>query len=214
MLNGLFNSYGFSLEAQAGIIANIYHESGLNPWRWQSDRVSLSAGYGLYQFTPARDYIDHFNSIPGYGPNMSVSQTTTGADPADGWAQSVVMAEDRLSKWVAWIWRDYWDRNTYASLYSLCQRIRAQYGSNSQVSLSQFKLINDIYDATFAFLAGYEGPAVPTGYYPRCETAAAVYEYLSGTTPPSPPTPPPTPTPTPSKLKIMFYLKPKWKRGF
>ena len=53
-MNMFFNSRDYTLEAQAGIFGNVVGESGLNPWRWQSDTVNLSGGYGLFQYTPAR----------------------------------------------------------------------------------------------------------------------------------------------------------------
>ena len=53
----------YTLEAQAGVVANCYNESALNPWRWQGDSVSYSGGYGLFQFTPASGYINYLNVI-------------------------------------------------------------------------------------------------------------------------------------------------------
>lgn len=69
---------------------------------------------------------------------------------------------------------------------------------------------------TEAFLKAYEAPQV---YYlpTRVSNAEYWYQYFTGT-PPTPPGPePPGPGPTPtesSKFKLMFYLKPKWKKGF
>ena len=220
MMNGYFNSQSFSLESQAGIMGNAVSESGLNPWRWQSDTYNRGAGYGLFQYTPAYSmygnigYIDTCQSLDGYGPNLSTSTTTAGARPEDGWAQCVAFAEDRLSKWVSYCWRDYWDRNTYANLWQVRNRIVTTYGTGSALTLAQFKNITDVYDATFAFLACFEGPAVPN-MQDRWNNASAIYQMLSGVTPPDPPGPGPGPTPSSSnRMKIMFYLKPKWKRGY
>lgn len=220
MMNGYFNGEGFSLESQAGIMGNVVSESGLNPWRWQSDTYNRGAGYGLFQYTPAYSmngaigYIDTCQDIAGYGPNLSTSATTTGARATDGWAQCVAFASDRLSKWVSYCWRDYWDRNTYANLWQVRNRIVTTYGTGSALTLAQFKNITDVYDATFAFLACFEGPAVPN-MQDRWNNASAIYQYLSGSTPPDPPGPGPGPTPIESsKFKLMFYLKPKWKKGF
>lgn len=45
---------GWSLNAIAGILGNMQHESALNPGRWQSDVPgNMSSGYGLTQWTPA-----------------------------------------------------------------------------------------------------------------------------------------------------------------
>lgn len=196
-MNAFFNANAYTLEAQAGIIGNSYAESGLNPWRWQSDSVSYSAGYGLFQFTPARDYINNCKDVAGYAPNLSVTAVTTGANPGDGGAQLTVFATDKLQKWVASCWRSYWDASTYADLYALRAQILAKYGTNNRLSMTQFAKITDIRDATFAFLACYEGPLVPN-LTPRYNMANAVYPLLTGD------------TPTPSKRKKMpvwMYLK-------
>lgn len=218
MMNGYFNSQNFSLESQAGIMGNVVSESGLNPWRWQGDSYSRYGGYGLFQYTPAYQYIDNCSSLDGYGPNLSASYVTSGARPEDGWAQCVAFATDALSKWVAWCWRDYWDRTVYQNLWQTRNRIVNTYGDGSSLTLAQFKTINDVYDATFAFLACFEGPQVPN-MQNRWENASAIYQILSGVTPPDPPGPGPGPTPGPTPIagdamKIMFYLKPKWKKGF
>lgn len=212
MMNGFFNGEGYTIESQAGMFGNVYNESSLNPWRWQYDRFSLSLGYGLFQFTEARDYINNCQSNPGYGPNLSVSTITQGARPEDGWSQCIAMSDDQLSKWTSWCWRNYWDRNTWSHLWSERQRILNTWGDGSSITLAQFKQITDIYDAVFVFLACYEGPPTPGGYTQRCTDAAEIYRQLTGQTPPDPPGPGPGPTPTGSKFNIMFYLKPKRKR--
>lgn len=70
LLASQINPFKFSTVAVAAILGNMQHESGLNPWRWESDNVpsiaqyqSWSAdeqqrhGYGLFQYTPALKYI-------------------------------------------------------------------------------------------------------------------------------------------------------------
>lgn len=53
------NSYGWTLNAIAGILGNMQAESSINPGRWQSDSVGwTSGGYGLVQWTPTTKYID------------------------------------------------------------------------------------------------------------------------------------------------------------
>lgn len=190
-INGILNSYGFTLEAQAGILGNIVAESALNPWRWQGDTVNLSGGYGLVQFTPARDYIDKMQNVDGYGPNLSTSYQTDGARPEDGYSQMLCIANDYLGKWVSYCWRDYWSTASYPTLWAQRNRIVQQYGTGSALTLSQFKNITNVADATFAFMACFEGPAVPN-YKTRYDSAAAIYEYLSGGAIPDPPDPGPT----------------------
>lgn len=221
MMNGYFNSQNYTLECQAGIMGNVVAESGLNPWRWQGDTYSRGGGYGLFQYTPAYSdsqgnigYIDTCQDIDGYGPNLSTIYVTAGARPEDGWAQCVAFSTNRLAKWVSWCWRDYWDRNTYPSLWNTRQRVLNTYGDGSSLTMAQFKTITDVYDATFAFLACFEGPRYPN-MDDRWLNASAIYQMLTGVTPPEPPGPGPGPTPgASSKFKLMFYLKPKWKKGF
>ena len=50
---------GWSVNAIAGILGNMQHESAINPGRWQSNNVgNTSGGYGLVQWTPASKYIE------------------------------------------------------------------------------------------------------------------------------------------------------------
>lgn len=213
-INGFFNSQGYTLESQAGIIGNMYHESALNPWRWQSDTVNYGAGYGLFQFTPASDYFNYCTDVMGFAPNRSVTEVTSGAAPWDGYAQLIVMHEDRLNKWVPYCWRDYWSISDYPNLWEMRNRIIAEYGSNGGLTLAQFQNIANVDWATFAFLACYEGPGAPN-FTVRRDDARTIYTILSGEEPPVPPGPePPGPTPGQRKSKVMFYLKPYWKRGF
>lgn len=143
-----------------GMLCNVFAESGLNPWRWQSDTVNLSGGYGLYQFTPASGYIN-LTGIIGHSPNMSTS-IIDGGNISDAIAQMYVLANDTLSKWNSTCWRSYWSTITYADLYNnLRPHILNTYGDGTSLTMAQFFNINSAYDALFAFMACYEGPAVP-----------------------------------------------------
>lgn len=218
-----FNTRNYSVEAQTGIIANAVAESGLNPWRWQNDKVNYSAGYGLFQFTPASDYFNKCSGLAYYAPNKSVTAVTEGAKPTDALAQMAAFDTNKLSKWGAGCWRPYWSTTTYASLYQERNRIVAKYGSNNQISMAQFKKIDNVWDATFVFLAAFEGPLVPN-MTARYNIAQDVYKVITGSSPPDPPTPPPDPPtpppdppdpqpPTPAKvgkMKIMYYLRRKF----
>lgn len=193
----------YTVEAQSGVIGNVMAESGLNPWRWQSDSVSLAGGYGLFQYTPASGYIN-LSGIPNHSPNMSTSQQTSGATPEDAEGQLYVFVNNTLGKWVSACWRSYWDTTTYATLYQQRQRILTEYGDGSRISMTQFARINNVWDATFVFLACFEGPLVPN-MSARFGNAQQAYEILTGS--PIPPTPPPVPTYS-SKLKIWMMIKP------
>lgn len=202
----MFSSLGYAVEAIAGVIGNSMSESGLNPWRWQGDKVSMRGGYGLFQYTPASDYIN-LTGIQYFAPNLSTTEVTSGADPNDGFAQIIVFDENRLSKWGSGAWRSYWSTTTYAQLYAERNRILKQWGSGSSISMAQFKAITNVYDATFVFLACFEGPAVPN-MTPRYNNASTAYEILTGMQP-EPPTPTPTPTPKQRKgMPLWMYLRP------
>ena len=206
--NNMFEIYNllsdeFTIEAICGILGNMGAESGYNPWRWQNDRVSLTGGYGLVQFTPASGYInDYGRQFIGYAPNMSVSYQTQGADPRDGMAQTYVIKHDSAGK--------YLDRRSWCDYYDL----------SNTYPFSRFKQITDIEEATIAWLFNYEAPkdrsqAVATARYNRALTC---YTILTGDPPPQPPEPPyppdppeppypPPPHPKPKKLPFWMYLR-------
>lgn len=50
--------YGWTKEAIAGLLGNLQSESGLNPGRWQSDKVGVGPAYGLVQWDPFSKYVD------------------------------------------------------------------------------------------------------------------------------------------------------------
>lgn len=166
-----------------GQLCNVFAESGLNPWRWQGDTVNLSAGYGLYQFTEANAYIN-LTGIPGHSPNMSTTEVQ-GGNVSDAQAQMYVFLNNTLGKWVSTCWRSYWDATTYADLYNQRTNILNTYGDGTHLSLQQFFTINNVNDACFAFLACFEGPAVPN-LNDRLANAQAISDAISGPTPPTP----------------------------
>ena len=58
--------HGFSIYAAAGIVGNMWAESGLSPGQWQGD-TPYSGGYGLVQWTPYTLYSDWAG--PGWDNN-------------------------------------------------------------------------------------------------------------------------------------------------
>lgn len=212
-INGILNGYNFSVESQIGILANCQHESSLNPWRLQDDSPNWTpaGGYGLYQFTPGRDYFDNCSDIPGFAPNKSVNYISADARPEDGYAQTIVLAEDRLQKWTPYAWRDYWDRNQYPYMWQLCQEGLARWGSNGRITLAQYKTVDEPNYATALFLACYEGPNPPNI---QARLTSVPY-FASIVSPDTPVPPPPEPfNPKGSSFKIMFYLKSKRRRFY
>ena len=168
----------WTLEAIAGMIGNMVNESGLNPWRWQSDSVSLTSdtkGYGLVQFTPAYGYINDYGpGTENFSPNLSVTSVTSGATPEDGHAQIIVIDEDRAGK--------YLNRARYCNYLDI----------SSAYPFSNYKKLTDLYLATVAWLFNYEFPADRSQSVAntRYQSASYVYQYISGHAPPDPgPTP-------------------------
>lgn len=121
--------------AIAGALGNIANESAFNPWRWQSDTVNYSAGYGLVQFTPASGYINNYTNHA----NLSTSSVTSDANADDGYYQCLVLMNDSMGKWI--------NRSAYNSWYDI----------SAYASFNSFKSVNNLYDATMAFLYNYEG---------------------------------------------------------
>lgn len=216
-INGFLNDAGYTLESQAGVIANIYAESGLNPWRWQGDVYNTSGGYGLFQYTPGSGYLNlSVENIPGFGPSQDVNAVDPNARPEDGWAQLVVMNEDKLGKWYGACWRtgqiyqQYWDANLYPQIYADVQTILSTYGNGNSITLAQYKAIDNIDYAVLAFMGCFEGPLDPfsdptnaASYDKRKDYASSIYALLSGDTPPDPP----SPTPGTGRTHTMpFYL--------
>ena len=153
---------GYAKNCIVGILGNIYAESALNPWHWQANTVNYNAGYGLFQFTPASDYINA-TSVPDHAPNESTSIQTTGSDPDDGYGQLYCVVTDYFGKWVQNCWRYYYPISDFPDLYAERQHVISTYGNGSSLTQSQFKSINDYTDACFAFLMCYEGPANESG---------------------------------------------------
>jgi hypothetical protein len=49
---------GWTLNAIAGLLGNLQHESTINPGRWEGDDVGDGPGYGLVQWTPYTKYTE------------------------------------------------------------------------------------------------------------------------------------------------------------
>lgn len=198
-IGSILTGLGYTVEAISGVVGNVMAESGTNPWRWQSDQVNVDMGYGLFQYTPASGYFSGAADLPGFSPNRSTETVTEGATPEDGQAQVLAFANNTLGKWVSSCWRSYWSQTKYPELYDLRKTILDTYGDGSTLSMAQFATIDDLQSATFAFLACFEGPAVPN-LTPRYNNAALAYEYYTGN-PPTPPTPP-----TPHTRRLPLYM--------
>lgn len=154
------HSEGYADNCIVGILGNVYGESALNPWLWENNTVSYSNGYGLFQFTPASEYINA-SWVPDWAPNESTSSQTAGADPDDALGQLYCLVNDTFGKWVPYCWRSYWSASDYPTLYDIRTAVLNRWGNGSTLTMSQFKQITDVEDAVWAFLSCYEGPAIP-----------------------------------------------------
>lgn len=172
---------GYHKNCIIGMLGNVMGESGLNPWLWENNTYNLNNGYGLFQFTPASEYINA-TWLPDYAPNTDPGQTVAGASPDDAKAQLYAFANDTFGKWLNTCWRSYWNPLDYPDLYTMRTNILNTYGSGSSLSMAQFMTIDDYEDACFAFLACYEGPAIPN-YNTRknyCDQIAPIIDSYSG----------------------------------
>lgn len=172
---------GYSDNAIVGILGNVVAESGLNPWLWENNTVTYSGGYGLFQYTPASEYINA-TWLPNHAPNESVSEAEPGADPDDALGQLYAFVNDTFGKWVGTCWRSYWDPNDYPDLYAKHNYILNTYGNGSYLTMNEFKDISDYSDSCFAFLACFEGPAIPN-YLTRlsyCYDVKQIIDNISG----------------------------------
>lgn len=204
-INDILSGEGYTTEAISGVIGNMIAESGLNPWRWQSDAVNYAAGYGLFQYTPASSYFEKCSGLAAYAPNLSVTGVTEGAKPTDGIAQVIGFVDNLLGKWIRGCWRSYWDPQDYPDYYALRKTVLNAYGDGNNLTQKQFSKINNIRDATFSFLACFEGPAVPH-LEQREVNAVIAYEIITGH---EPPTPPPRPV---SQRHLPIWMMIRYKK--
>lgn len=197
----------WSLTAICGMLGNMWSESGMNPWRWQSDTVTFKGGYGLVQFTPARSYTKadgtvSYGYLPnlveglegfgepfeGYAPNFSVTQQTAGANVSDGHAQVLAIDANAGGK--------------YSSRNRTCD-----YADLSSVrTFDSYKECEDLWIACCAWLIYYEAPkdksySVAQSRFSRCEK---FWRHFTED-PPVPPTPPP-PLHL-AKMPLWMYLR-------
>ena len=209
LIVGILTNDGWSINAACAILGNLQGESGLNPWRWESDNVPTIAefqswdseeakthGYGLFQFTPASKYINNAQSYYGYSPHFADSAGNT----TDGQAQINYFKNTADDSWLGGLY-DYY----YPEFIAIGVNIDTFYF----LSFDEFKTST----LTPAELAGafelkYERPsaeAAASSYNTRATTANYWYEYFEH----HPPTPP---IPT-QKHHFKFYLYGGIRRG-
>lgn len=206
----LLESLGYSLESACALIGNAQGESGLNPWRWEGDVVPtvatayawtpqelLNHGYGLFQFTTFKKYVDYAMGYQGYGPNFADRQGSN----LDGQAQCLFMDDQIPTDWT---------HNQYGYYADDFSAIGVDISTFYYMTYEEFKAGTGytLDQLVGAFELCYERPAdwAAANSYPfRVQTAQYWYTELSQIIIP----------PYPSlerTFKMMFYLKPKWKR--
>lgn len=195
-----------TLSACAAICGNCVGEGGLNPWRWQDDDVltyqqfinlpsgDTQHGYGLFGFTPARNYINAQNESEyldyGYGPNfLDVQGLAT-----DGLTQTMYMASTMTqSNWASanWVLGYYGNAlSTIANFDNLqiyqiahCDLETFKYGRLTTYWDENLELL------TAAFMCHWEKPGAQAGVTTllnaRIPGAIYLYEYFNEN-PPAP----------------------------
>lgn len=183
----LYHSYGWTLNAIAGVLGNIGWESGYNPWRWNmtipasTDPIWTSTGaYGLVQFHPPSKYISdsRAQAMQGYGPNFS----DVSGNIYDGQAQMEFV-------------------NYYADYIPT--------PSHYPISYSDFKITNDTPEnCALIWMYNYERFGTPTqqDIDRRCGDARYWYDLLAQYDPDVPPTPPTPPTPIPRRKMPVWMM--------
>ena len=201
MIAAALMSAGWSIPAIAAFLGNGAGESGLNPWRWESDYVptvsefnswtpqqAQSHGYGLVQFTPASTYINAANAAAyaadGYDPNFLDSAGT----PDDGGGQMAFLADHIPNDWLG---------GNYSYYYQSFQDVGVNIDSFYNMSFAEFIAGNDtIANLTGAFELRYERPDnyyAAQSYHHRVSEAQWWLDFLNG-------------QPFPTKRKILWLL--------
>ena len=194
-ITNILRDYGWTDEAIAGCIANSIYEGGLNPWRWGNDQYPPPAGLngcGLFGFTP---YTRYLNTAGADQMNMSAKTITPNASPDVGTQQVNLMASGEWG-WVGTCWRSgryypTWTKANDPYLWEMHNKILNKYGNGSRITISQYGDIDNVYYATFAFFACFEGPGRIKDYYNRSVVVQEIFNIIAGYYPEKPDEPDP-----------------------
>lgn len=182
MMAAVMRTQGWSLKAIAAMLGNGAGESGLNPWRWESDDVptyseyqswsseeARSHGYGLFGFTPASKYIEGGKSYEGYAPNFS----DRAGNASDGAAQTSYFSATVGSSW---------SHSNYSYYADDFAEIGVDINDFYYISFDEFKAGgSSIANLTGAFCLCYEKPAdwaAASSYTTRVNNANYWYNKL------------------------------------
>lgn len=199
---------GWHIDSVAALLGNGAGESGLNPWRWESDVVptvaqfrawtpaqAQSHGYGLLGFTPASSYINDINAgrYTGYAPNFA----DAGGSPTDGAAQIAYFNETVEPNWLHALYTYYKD-DFDAIEVNIDEFYWMTFEEFKSGAFSMPQLVG-------AFELCYEKPAdyaAASSYAHRLSQALNWKAYFAE----HPPQPVP-PTPKRRKLPLIYYIR-------
>lgn len=218
----LLQPYGFSLRSICAILGNIQGESGMNPWRWQGDRVqsvnsiSSSVGYGLFQFTPPTKYINSTNYNQYYGVGYAPNFSDQPGGQYDGSAQIEFFNDGYYNTWIV-------AQSNYDYYYTEFSLIGIDISTFYWTTSAEFKSgAKNGVDMPLEYLTGafelcYERPRdiyAASGYEARCIYTTEWWSYFQNEPPtpdPDPPLPPDPPTPPPhystKKMPLWMMLR-------
>lgn len=214
MIWGTLGSLAWNLPAVSAFIGVCCYESGLNPWRWQSDVLiahddnyniyqSTAHGYGLNQFTPMGTYINGAAySFGTFAPNYS----DVSGMPHDGDSQCRFVNKACVELGY------YFKRPNLNYQYPYMNFQTFISVTDAEVLNGQITFENLVYQWLNNYSRGAQESN--TSWKVRVNSAKLFYIYLYGGEPPIPPTPPgPTPIPTYDSGKWWKYL-PRLYRPF
>ena len=203
-----YSYYGDGYEAQSWPLSYRQNNANNIAYYFQQLGWTLSAICAMLGNMQVESYLNPGQWEHGYG-------VETPAPPRHGYG---------LVQWTNWTkYTDFADQygiDWRTNFDFQCTRIQWECENGEQwqpvawggMTFQEFAHSTDsVYTLTEAFLRAYEAPGDPSASLALRQSYAAYWhEYFTGT-PPTPPTPTPTQR---NRMKIMFYLKPKWKRGF
>ena len=199
-----------------------YYGNGNVAQEWPESYRENNANNIAYFFTQRGWTIDSVCAMLG---NMQVESYLNPAQWEHGYPVEVVGNHGfGLVQWTPWTkytewagsdWKTNFDKQLDRITYELQQGEGFQWITKASypLSFSQFTQATDAEYGldwlTMCFFKNYERGE--GGEDIRKTNASHWFEHFTGH-PPTPPTPGPTPS-ADSSFKLMFYLKPKWKRG-
>lgn len=198
-----------------------YYGNGYDAANWPDSYRENNANNIAYYFTQRGWTIDSVCAMLG---NMQLESYLNPAQWEHGYPVEVVGTHGfGLVQWTPWTkyttwagadWKTNFDKQLERITYELQNDEQWISTTTYPLSFYQFTQATDAQYTldwlTLCFFYDYERGV--GGESIRQSNARHWYQYFTGN-PPTPPTPGPTPASN-NRMKLMFYLKPKWKRGY